>query len=114
MPALSLVVPTPTVVLCVGLPCDHQAHGHATGEDDEGCFPRQLMQPHESCHTAFFKWELLVTGPGLSSVVKAWCDHHQVPAEEATFLHGNRVLKAEDAAFHARAVGWVPTRITIT
>jgi len=29
-------------------------------------------------------------------MMKAWCDHHQVPAEEAAFLLGERLVKPED------------------
>jgi len=32
----------------------------------------------------------------LGKMMKAWCDHHQVPAEEAAFLLGERLVKPED------------------
>ncbi|CAE7452466.1 SUMO1, partial [Symbiodinium pilosum] len=32
----------------------------------------------------------------LGKMMKAWCDHHQVPADEAAFLLGEKVLKPED------------------
>ncbi|CAE7210457.1 unnamed protein product, partial [Symbiodinium sp. CCMP2456] len=32
----------------------------------------------------------------LGKMMKAWCDHHQVPAEEAAFLLGEQLVKPED------------------
>ena len=40
-------------------------------------------------------------------LIQAWCDHHQVPAEEAAFLLGERLVKPEDRlGRHSRGSPW--------
>ena len=61
--------------------CACQAPVHAPGEDDEGPSHGQRLA----------SWSLLS-----SARAQAWCEHHQLPQEEAAFLLEQRVLKPED------------------
>ena len=47
----------------------------------------------------FVKFILAIsTEHGKSALCQAWCDHNQVPMEDAAFLLGTVVLKPEEIA----------------
>eukprot|EP00931_Biecheleriopsis_adriatica_P026180 TRINITY_DN1594_c0_g1_i2.p1 TRINITY_DN1594_c0_g1~~TRINITY_DN1594_c0_g1_i2.p1 ORF type:complete len:2278 (+),score=582.51 TRINITY_DN1594_c0_g1_i2:35-6835(+) len=56
-----------------------------------------LVQAHGSDGLSEVRFNVHMSTP-MSKMMKAWCDQHEIPLEEAAFLKDNVVLKPEDTA----------------